>query len=242
MQIIVGGRPFSWTFSRAARRTVQLRLTGPDTLSVIAPLGYSRTQAEELIRTKENWIVRHAAKLAAQEQTAAAFSVEPGSSIPYLGKAHTLAVAYHPVRPSVRLDGSLIRVCLPETSQGDQSKIADSLVRFYIKEAHRYLGERTDYWSKRIDVNPAMIKIRDAKTRWGSCSSKGNINYSWRIMMAPSEVADYLVIHELCHLRQPNHSASFWQLVETFCPDFRSCRRWLKQNGGMLMKMFSSGR
>lgn len=239
MQITIGGRPFSWTFSRAARRSVQLRLIGPDTLSVIAPLGYSRTQVEEIIRAKENWIIRHAAKLAAQEHALATFSVEPGSSLPYLGKAFTLAVAYHPVRPSVRLDGSLIRVCLPETSRGDQAKITDSLVRFYIKEAHRYLGERTNYWSKQIGVNPAMIKIGDAKTRWGSCSSKGNINYCWRIMLAPSQIADYLVIHELCHLREPNHSARFWQLVETYCPEFRNCRSWLKQNGGMLMRLFS---
>ncbi len=111
------------------------------------------------------------------------------------------------------------------------------LLDWYAKQACSTLSARTAHWAKKIGVSPSRITIRDQKTRWGSCSSKGSINYSWRLIMAPSMVIDYLVVHELCHMLQANHSKAFWELVAHYIPDYAIQRQWLKTNGNLLMQI-----
>ncbi len=239
MKIQVGETLFNWFLFTERRRTVRLRITGPATLEITVPLQYHQDQAAEFIQTKEKWILATAKKLAALEQAAAQFAVEPGGCLPFMGKSYTLTVAYHPVRPSVRLDGSLLRVCLPETLRGNQEALTNRLICWYSEQARQYLTERTLEWAQVIGVKPAALTIRDPKSRWGSCSTRGNINYSWRLLLAPVSIIDYIIVHELCHLLEPNHSKRFWQLVESFLPDFKESRHWLKTHGGVLMRLFS---
>ena len=99
------------------------------------------------------------------------------------------------------------------------------------------LGERTALYAERMQVSYKRITIRDQKTRWGSCSTAGNLNFNWRLVLAPREVLDYVVIHELAHRREMNHSAAFWRIVEAEMPDYRKYRDWLKKNGRFLMEM-----
>lgn len=239
MQIWLGETLFSWSLTTAKRRTVQLKITGPTSLKITAPLQYRPEQAEAFIRTKTTWILATVKKLATEALAAARFAVEPGKTIPFMGRQYTLAVAYHPVRPSVRLDGSLLRVCLPEKHRGDQKALMQMLNRWYVEQARQHLLQRTQEWAPIIGVKPVSVSIRDPKTRWGSCSSRGRLNYSWRVILAPPSVIDYLVVHELCHLRHPNHSRQYWQLVESVLPAFRESRHWLKTNGGVLMRLLS---
>lgn len=93
------------------------------------------------------------------------------------------------------------------------------------------LGERTVLYAERMQVSYGRITIRDQKTRWGSCSAAGNLNFNWRLVMAPGEVLDYVVIHELAHRREMNHSAAFWKVVATWMPDYKKYRKWLRDNG-----------
>lgn len=103
------------------------------------------------------------------------------------------------------------------------------------KEARNYLASLTEYWAEKIGVSYGRISIRGQKTRWGSCSSKGNLNYNYLLMLCPDEVAEYVVIHELCHRIHMNHSKRFWEKIEEFCPNHRQARKWLKQNGNSLI-------
>ncbi|MDU4962596.1 MAG: SprT family zinc-dependent metalloprotease [Sporomusaceae bacterium] len=239
MQILLGDSLFTWSLSTSKRRTLQLQVTGSLSLKLTAPPHCRPEQAEAFIRSKTAWILTTAVKLAAEEAAAARFSLEPGTSLPFMGRQYTLSVAYHPVRPSVRLDGSLLRVCLPANQRGSQMALQQLLNRWYVEQARQQLLQKTREWASVIGVSPVSISIRDPKTRWGSCSSRGSLNYSWRILLAPLPVIDYLVVHELCHLRQPNHSRHFWKLVESFLPAFRESRAWLKINGGILMRLFT---
>lgn len=100
-----------------------------------------------------------------------------------------------------------------------------------IAKAGELLRERTAYYGKLIGVEYNNVRIKDTKTRWGSCSSKKNLNFSFRIIMAPERVMDYVVIHELCHLRHMNHKAEFWNLVAQHIPDYEEQKAWLKFNG-----------
>ena len=90
------------------------------------------------------------------------------------------------------------------------------------------------YYAQLLGVTYATISIRDQKTRWGSCSSKGNLSFSWRLILAPPKVLDYVVVHELCHRKEMNHSPRFWVLVESMIPDYKTHRKWLKENGEKL--------
>jgi predicted metal-dependent hydrolase len=239
MQILLGETLFTWSLLFARRRTVRLRIVGPAALEIVAPPKYRQEQAEAFIQSKSTWILATAKKLAAEEQAAAQFAVEPGGLLPFMGSSYTLSVAYHPVRPLVRLDGSLLRVCLPEQRRNNQAALTQALIRWYAEQARQYLAKKTLEWARAIGVKPVSVTIRDPKTRWGSCSTRGSLSYSWRVILAPSPIIDYLIVHELCHLLEPNHSSRYWRLVESILPDFRTSRQWLKANGGVLMRLFS---
>lgn len=108
------------------------------------------------------------------------------------------------------------------------------LEKKYKKAAKQYIYERVEYYLPLIGGSYRSIRIGDQKTRWGSCSSNGTLSFSWRLMLAPPRVLDYVVIHEICHLTHMNHSAQFWALVEAFDPDYKEHRRWLRENGNTL--------
>ena len=103
------------------------------------------------------------------------------------------------------------------------------------ERAKSVLAQRTAYFARQVGVTYGRITVRDQKTRWGSCSQTGNLNFNFRLILAPSEVLDYVVVHELCHRRQMNHSAQFWQEVAQVLPDYRERKAWLTENGWRLM-------
>ena len=103
------------------------------------------------------------------------------------------------------------------------------------ERAKSVLTQRTAYFARQIGVTYGRITVRDQKTRWGSCSQTGNLNFNFRLILAPSEVLDYVVVHELCHRRQMNHSTQFWQEVAQVLPDYRKRKAWLTENGWRLM-------
>lgn len=103
------------------------------------------------------------------------------------------------------------------------------------ERAKSVLAQRTAYFARQVGVTYGRITVRDQKTRWGSCSQTGNLNFNFRLILAPLEVLDYVVVHELCHRRQMNHSAQFWQEVAQVLPDYRKRKAWLTENGWRLM-------
>ena len=108
-------------------------------------------------------------------------------------------------------------------------------IRELAKQAAAILPERVCFFAQQMGISHGRITIRSQKTRWGSCSAKGNLNFNCLLMLMPQEVQDYVVIHELCHRKEMNHSAAFWAEVERYCPGYRTCRKWLKDNGGSLI-------
>lgn len=111
----------------------------------------------------------------------------------------------------------------------------DALQKRYIDAAKEYIPMRVSYFNQYTGGTYRRITIRDQKTRWGSCSAKGTLSFNWRLMLAPPAILDYVVVHELCHLTHMNHSAAFWAAVEAVCPDYRTCRKWLKDHGQELV-------
>ena len=107
--------------------------------------------------------------------------------------------------------------------------------RYTCAENYEALTRGFSYYATVMGVDYGRITIRCQKTRWGSCSSKGTISYSWRLILMPEEIQDYVVVHELCHLHEMNHSKEFWEWVSHIIPDYEKRRKWLKEHGGEYM-------
>ena len=108
--------------------------------------------------------------------------------------------------------------------------------RSYREKARAILTDKTEYYGRLIGVTYNRIRIADQKTRWGSCSSRGTISYNWHLILLPENILDYVVVHELCHLLEMNHSPRFWSQVEKILPDYRDRRNWLKKKGGTYLQ------
>lgn len=131
---------------------------------------------------------------------------------------------------------------IKETKERVEAEPTEKLTREKVialaEEALKVIPERVEYFAKVIGVTYGKITIRNQKTRWGSCSSKGNLNFNCLLMLAPSEVLDYVVVHELCHRKQMNHSKAFWLEVEKVLPDYKEVRKWLKEEGSQMIALF----
>lgn len=123
-----------------------------------------------------------------------------------------------------------------ETRRVKEKQFTDDDIRKMKDEAKRVIPDRVKYYAGIMGVTFGKITIKNQKNRWGSCSSKGNLNFNCLLMMTPDKVRDYVVIHELCHLKQMNHSKMFWAEVEKVMPDYKVYRQWLSQNGNMLIE------
>jgi predicted metal-dependent hydrolase len=223
------------------RKSVQLKLNSSSHLTITAPTRFPKEGIEKIVLEKRKWIVKQITKLAAAAANPINKSVCDNAAILFLGQPHILKfMSKDTHKPPVHLEENQIMLnILPLTAKDTNATAEKILKQWYIHYATNTLVTRTTFWASVIKVNPKRITIKEQKTRWGSCSSKGNINYNWRIIMAPMEVIDYLVIHELCHLRIPNHSQAFWQEVGNYSPHFKQCREWLRTNGALIMAILS---
>lgn len=161
--------------------------------------------------------------------------LENQDELPYLGERRSLTVIRED-RKRTRVVSAMGRIVLYVPYEADYEYKRKQLEKWYRKEAAEVLCEKAAEFAGYLSVSFKELHIKDQKSRWGSCSSRGSLNFNWRILMAPEPVCDYVVIHELCHLRHMNHSADFWQLVAAFCPDYKQYRKWLRENGGLLYK------
>ncbi|MDT8900678.1 M48 family metallopeptidase [Anaeroselena agilis] len=239
--LVIGSDRLTVTVTYSRRRTVRIRVAAADRIEVAAPLRFPEAEVAALLRGREAWIARQRAKLAAVAANPVNAAAEPGAKLLYLGLARQLTVLWGGVgRAEVTVEDERIFARLPAVSAAEQATaLAAALRHWYVEQARAVLTERTAQWAEVLGVRPLRIFIREQKSRWGSCSSRGNVNYNWRVVMAPPAVVDYLVIHELCHMREANHSAAFWRLVEAADPDYREHRKWLRSHGALLTRLFA---
>ena len=136
---------------------------------------------------------------------------------------------------SAWIEAHLQEITERKAEQKDIPKFSMQEIKELADKALVYIPERVKYYAPIVGVNYTRITIRNQKTRWGSCSSKGGLNFNCLLMLTPPEVIDYVVVHELCHRKEMNHSKAFWAEVEKVLPDYKSAKRWLKENGGELI-------
>lgn len=206
---------------RSRRKTVAIHISRDAALEVRAPLKMTIAEIDEFIASKEQWISAHLEKASAQSAARSAFTLDYGSQITLLGKAYSI-MAGQTRRVSLSETGVMIPPGLSAV------EVKRAVIMLYRAVAKDDLIDRTRRIAQMMGVKPAGIKITGAKTRWGSCSGKNNINFAWRLIMAGDKIIDYVVVHELAHISEHNHSPRFWAVVEGMLPDYKDRRRELR--------------
>ena len=220
---------------RSKRKTSVLYIVG-DELQIRVPNRVRDRKIVEILETKERWIRNKVIQLQNQRITNKREFIS-GESFSLFGRNLYLKVLEGGKVGTQLIDDYLITtVRTSEIGDLRKSRIKTYLERWYIQEAYQKLEEKVMRYSKIIRVSPREIKVRNYKTRWGSCDNKGRLTFNFHLIKAPHEIVDYVVIHELCHMIQPNHSKFFWNEVARFDPSFKNHKKWLKLNGADLMR------
>lgn len=212
---------------RSRRRTVELTVTDDARLVVRAPLRTPRGFIEELLEKKRAWIIRKISEAESRAVTQPR-QLRDGGTLMYLGRQFEIRIVDTP-GIYVQFQDGIFQI--PKQT----APYAARFVRiWYKKESLKLITHRCGHFSGIFGYAPKSVRISSAEKRWGSCGPGGTLNFSWKLSMAPCEVIDYLVVHEMAHVLHPNHSRLFWATVETVLPDFRVGRNWLKENGHLL--------
>ena len=211
------------------RKTISIKIAN-GSARIIAPEKISNFRLEEIIKDRTVWIRKklEKSKLIISKPK----KYINGEVFSYLGHDYKLKILPG-IKSHVKINDGFIEVSSSKRFQKDSVK--NVLVEWYKDKAIEVLVEKTNKFAEIIGVQPNAITVRYYKSRWGQCSSIGKISYNWRIMIAPDHIVDYVVVHELCHLLELNHSKNYWNHVLSNYPDYKECHNWLKANGHTLI-------
>lgn len=227
----IDGNGFVAEVIRTARKkTADIRVE-EGAVSVVVPNDLDCDRIHQLLNDKRQWI-NSKIYLHRDSTPINRKDYVSGESFAYLGRNYRLKVNRGPFKPVKLVEGRLT-VTVPEGKENPHM-IRNALVRWYKHHAQLKLQEKAKRYAAIIGVEPAGIHIKTFKSRWGSCSARGRIDFNWKIIVAPNRKVDYVVVHELCHLKHHDHSSQFWKEVERVVPDYRACKEWLKMNAGII--------
>ncbi len=210
---------------RSKRRTLGLQITRDAMLIIRAPQRLPEKDICGFISRQMPWIIKKHEQVLRFKEEKPAKQFKEGEKFSFLGKEYPLIKSRDNIRRVILEDESLV------LSEKYFDKARKFLEKWYREEAYEYIHERAKHFSRLMGKKYSKIKLGTASTRWASCGPTGNLNFNWKLMMAPKEVVDYVVVHELAHIEIKDHSARFWKEVARYCPDYQSRRLWLKKNG-----------
>lgn len=219
------------------RKTLSIVIAVGGKVTVKIPLRATKSDVTRLLESKGEWIYNAYIKQVKREQKG--IEVKEGALLPFLDRTYRLLVEYNSSRNCANIavkdknqDSQQTEdILVVETPLADSAFIMECLDTWYKKNARNIITSRVDQYAKAMGVTYGRISIRSQKSRWGSCSSLGNLNFNWHLIMMPSKILDYVVIHELAHRIEMNHSKKFWEIVSMVCPDYKQRKLWLKDNG-----------
>ncbi len=231
-----GDTAIEYTVTRSARRrkTIEITIDPHEGVLVAAPVRVSPARIKSVVQDRAEWIVRKISESASEPRPREFVS---GETIPYLGRQVKMFVEPSKgKRATLKFDHWSFRIQAPAALAGKRrrSLIRSELIAWYLLRAEDRMQRLVDYWRPILDVEPTRVLIRDQKRRWGSCSTNGTLRFNWRIVMAQPPLIDYLVVHEMLHLKTPNHSRGYWREFGRTMPDYEVRRRRLKEIGPSL--------
>ena len=220
-------KDITYSLKKSSRKTASIYIERDGSVSVLVPKTLKKSDVEELIEKKRKWIYRNLAEW--QDMNAARIRRQyvSGEGFLYLGRSYRLKlVDDQPERLSLK--GGYF--CLL-SKDGRLQKPDAAFKSFYKSKGQEKISDRVKFYSDRMGVDPAGVRVLELKNRWASCTPEGRLNFHWKCMMAPPTIIDYIVVHELAHLRYLNHTKAFWNQVDKVLPDYRERKQWLKVHG-----------
>jgi predicted metal-dependent hydrolase len=219
----------AYVLVRSRRRSIGLEVRPDATLVVRAPVRTPVWYVESLLREKAGWIEDKLAKARGHVSLLPRHDFLTGEHFPYLGREWPFVVVAFQKAPLTFDEKTGFSL---DIAAFDRGEVAFEV--WYRARARELLAERVRHYAPPVGVSVPRLRITGAEWRWGSCSTSGTVSFAWRLIMAPMDVVDYVVVHELAHRREMNHSARFWEVVASVLPDYDARRRWLKDHGRML--------
>lgn len=215
--------------NRKRKRNISLEISGPDLVIVRAPVRARSSDIQQVIEQHQDWINDHLQRFQNRELQ---LGIKGGVwQLPYLGKLYPLHMNYYADKKRDQIDfrdGAFTYHTYGSPQDIDDEQIKKTILKWYKKELEEIVSHRTKEIADQLNTDVKNIRIRKARSVWGSCSSEGNLSFNVALMMVPIEMIEYVVIHEVCHRIHPHHQKSFWRCVERFDPEFQTHRRWLK--------------
>ena len=212
---------------RSNRKSFGLEVKPDGRLIVRAPRAATQAQIEAILTKKSRWIAKTRTRLASQFPALKQKTFTPGERFWYLGEQYPLRLTDRQ-RPPLDLDGSFT------LSRAAHDRAKEAFIEWYREETRAITQHMIETYAKTYGFKVKKVRITSARTRWGSCSGKNNLNFTYRLCMAPLKVIEYVVVHELVHLKIRNHSKKFWDAVEKIRPGYQKDRSWLKKHGAHL--------
>ncbi len=223
--------PYSIRISARARRF--RIIVGSNGVELIIPKGGSMDQGVSFLRHHTDWVLAQLKRIE-KHRAKTTLPPLPANTLLYQGKPIPVKLvtdASLHSRAVVEFTGRSIHVRVPPRSRVALLKAAEVWLR---QQARSVIEKRVIAWAATLHVSPRRVTIRDQRTRWGSCSSSGTLSFNWRLVMPPLEIMDYVIVHELAHMLEANHSKQFWAIVARYCPDYKKHRIWLRRNTSLL--------
>ena len=201
-----------------------------DSIKLNVPFFLSNKKIDELLKKKLNWITK---QLHLQSNTHPLIKKTylNGEKFKYLGQVYKLQIIKGK-KYSINIENNLLIVVVKNIE--DTIKIKRLIKKWLHEQSASYFKENTFFYSKKNNLNVTSVKVREYKARWGSCSINGDISFNWRLIMAPPHIIEYVIIHELMHIKEHNHSSRFWDLVKSQYPNIKDAKQWLIYNGRTL--------
>jgi len=214
------------------KKTVAISINPNAQVVISVPSFLTQEAVRDLVRKKARWIF---SKQDYFKNTARLFpkkELVSGEELMFLGRRYRLKIKRLETKEAplaAERTGRRILVTAPQDLGEEKRAIRDALIAWFVPEAEKIIQQRVKRYSVRLGIQPKEVIIKNQERRWGSCSKSGVVRLNWKIIMAPISVVDYVIVHELCHLRVTNHSQEFWNLVSSVLPDYELRRDWLKR-------------
>ncbi|MBR3770328.1 MAG: M48 family metallopeptidase [Lachnospiraceae bacterium] len=215
------------TVTKSKRKSLSIAIQPDGNLLVKAPFGLTNDEILKWVKSKTGWIIRQREKVLEQQKSNPQKRYVTGERFSYLGQDYELEVRISDGRAG--MVGILENKIVVFSKVVSEEVVEKNLISWYVEQAKIWIPKRVRHFAGQMGERYKNITIKNQKKRWGSCSSDRNLNFNWRLMMMPEEIIDYVVVHELCHLKQMNHSKVFWDEVEKVLPDYKIRKKWLDE-------------
>jgi Predicted metal-dependent hydrolase len=234
LELMYGTTNIAFTVIFKKRKTMEIAVEPPNNIIVTAPIGTTEDEILKKVESKGSWLIQKIYSFKHMNYMPIQREFVNGESFMYLGRNYSLQIELD-LESGSRVKNPKVKLYrgkfIVKASNKNEEDIRKAMEQWYRDRAKEVIETRVKYYQRFFNIEPTEIRIKEQKKRWGSCTSKNELLFNWRCIMAKSNALDYIVVHEMCHMYHKDHSKEFWELVASVLPDYELRKEWLKNYG-----------